>query len=115
MAIGIQLADAVGQITMSTVFKREATVQEYPKSIELPRQSRSELFFNRELSLLEFHGRVLGEVEDARDGLMELLEIVRGLTTSDASVELGALLLEQQPVGGLGDQAVDVGAIRQTS
>ncbi|HEY3579938.1 MAG TPA: polyphosphate kinase 1, partial [Pyrinomonadaceae bacterium] len=61
---------------MSTVFKRETTVQEYPKSIELPRQSRSELFFNRELSLLEFHGRVLGEALDESNPLLERLKFL---------------------------------------
>ena len=61
---------------MSTVFKRETTVPEYPKSIELPRQSRSELFFNRELSLLEFHGRVLGEALDESNPLLERLKFL---------------------------------------
>ena len=61
---------------MSTVFKREETVQEYPKSIELPRQSRSELFFNRELSLLEFHGRVLGEALEESNPLLERLKFL---------------------------------------
>lgn len=61
---------------MSTVFKRETTLQEYPKSIELPRQSRSELFFNRELSLLEFHGRVLGEALEESNPLLERLKFL---------------------------------------
>src|SRR6185369_10291429 len=44
--------------------------------IERPRQSRSELFFNRELSLLEFHGRVLGEALDESNPLLERLKFL---------------------------------------
>src|SRR5690349_15649292 len=61
---------------MSTVFKRETTVQEYPKSIERPRKSQSDLFFNRELSLLEFHARVLDEALDESNPLLERLKFL---------------------------------------
>src|SRR4026208_2532426 len=61
---------------MSTVVKREKTVQEFTRPIEVPPRSRSELFFNRELSLLEFHGRVLEEALDERNPLLERLKFI---------------------------------------
>ncbi|HZM98979.1 MAG TPA: hypothetical protein VFB70_06285, partial [Pyrinomonadaceae bacterium] len=62
---------------MSTVVKRESTLHEFPRRAELSAvASKSELFFNRELSLLEFHARVLEEAVDARNPLLERLKFL---------------------------------------
>lgn len=59
---------------MSTVAKRETVIHEFPRRTDLGvAASKSPLFFNRELSLLEFHGRVLEEALDARNPLLERL------------------------------------------
>jgi len=60
---------------MSTVFKRETT-QEFRKPVEVPSKSQSDLFFNRELSLLEFHARVLDEALDESIPLLERLKFL---------------------------------------
>ena len=62
---------------MSTVVKRETTLHEFPKRAELSAvASKSQLFFNRELSLLEFHSRVLEEALDDRNRLLERLKFL---------------------------------------
>jgi polyphosphate kinase len=60
---------------MSTVVKSETKIHEFPKVAEMgPVPSRSQLFFNRELNLLEFHARVLEEALDQRNPLLERLK-----------------------------------------
>lgn len=63
---------------MSTVVKREAArLHEFPKPVEVAiAPSKSQLFFNRELSLLAFHSRVLEEALDASNPLLERLKFV---------------------------------------
>ncbi|HEU4435674.1 MAG TPA: hypothetical protein VFR51_19975, partial [Pyrinomonadaceae bacterium] len=62
---------------MSTVVKREAHIHEFPKPVEVAiTPSKSQLFFNRELSLLAFHARVLEEALDPSNPLLEKLKFV---------------------------------------
>jgi len=62
---------------MSTVVKQQTRVHEFPRRAELEAVSpRSPLYFNRELSLLEFHGRVLEEALDDRNPLLERLKFL---------------------------------------
>ncbi|HEU4794433.1 MAG TPA: polyphosphate kinase 1 [Pyrinomonadaceae bacterium] len=61
---------------MSSVVKREAAVHEFARPVELAPRSRSDLYFNRELSLLEFHARVLEEVLNEQNPLLERLKFL---------------------------------------
>ena len=62
---------------MSTVVKREARIHEFPKPVEFAiAPSKSQLFFNSELSLLAFHARVLYEALDTSNPLLERLKFV---------------------------------------
>ncbi len=63
---------------MSTVVnKREPRIHEFPRRAEVGvRPSQSQLYFNRELSLLEFHARVLEEALDDRNPLLERLKFL---------------------------------------
>jgi polyphosphate kinase len=61
---------------MSSVVKREARIHEFARPVEFAPRSRSELFFNRELSLLEFHARVLDEAFNEQNPLLERLKFV---------------------------------------
>ena len=62
-------------VIMSTVVKTR--VHEYPRPAEIGTvPSPSQLFFNRELSLLEFHARVLEEALDDRNPLLERLKFL---------------------------------------
>lgn len=63
---------------MATPIRKENLVKEFPKRIS-PQDNanlRAQPLFNRELSLLEFHARVLDEAKDVTNPLLERLKFV---------------------------------------
>jgi len=64
---------------MSTVVKKEAEVREFPRrhhDMETSDAAITQQFFNRELSLLQFHARVLEEARDNSNPLLERLKFL---------------------------------------
>jgi polyphosphate kinase len=62
---------------MSTAFIRDSDIREFPKLVEPDKtQEANSQFLNRELSLLEFHARVLEEAFDETNPLLERLKFL---------------------------------------
>src|SRR5262245_19339854 len=73
----LKVSRTIPKITMSTVVKRETRIHEVPRPAEVePVPSKSQLFFNRELSLLELHSRMLVRALDDRNRLLKRLKFL---------------------------------------
>ena len=94
---------------MSTVVKREARIHEFPKPVEVAiAPSKSQLFFNRELSLLAFHARVLEEALDTSNPLLERLKFVSIFSSNlDEFFMIRVSGLKEELEQGITDVAAD--------
>ena len=94
---------------MSTVVKREARIHEFPKPVEVAiAPSKSQLFFNRELSLLAFHARVLEEALDSSNPLLERLKFVSIFSSNlDEFFMIRVSGLKEELEQGITDVAAD--------
>lgn len=94
---------------MSTVVKREARIHEFPKPVEVTiTPSKSQLFFNRELSLLAFHARVLEEALDLSNPLLERLKFLSIFSSNlDEFFMIRVSGLKEELEQGITDVAAD--------
>ena len=94
---------------MSTVVKREARIHEFPKPVEVAiAPSKSQIFFNRELSLLAFHARVLEEALDTSNPLLERLKFVSIFSSNlDEFFMIRVSGLKEELEQGITDVAAD--------